>query len=278
VPSRRFLQDHQNRLIYQDPTLHSQIILLLVCLVLDQAGRLDPAYCDQFPNTAGKVNVLFILQNHLNHPANDGLLPGLTSKAARARPDGAAVRLLKLLCAGLSKVSRYERWTKIAAGAYGVIYRAECEGQRVAIKQMGLPKSQYDRCVVHDVYNEVHILEHLRLSDASLEIFDYGLSEFGYFMVVKEYRGSLREWRLSQKEVGLPAALELFRKVIECIKRVHTCRVTHYDLKADNVLLDDQEASRAKVVLADFGEAKIYSDERDELDVKNRGTDCIKSP
>ena len=69
------------------------------------------------------------------------------------RKDGSGMRLLKLLTTKLSKTDLLSKWTKIAAGAYGVIYKAHLLGQPVAVKQMSLAKSQYDRCVAHDVYN-----------------------------------------------------------------------------------------------------------------------------
>ena len=33
-----------------------------------------------------------------------------------------------------------------------------------------------------------------------------------------------------------------------------------------------------EVVFGDFGVCKIFEDEQDELDIKARGTECIKSP
>jgi serine/threonine protein kinase len=56
--------------------------------------------------------------------------------------------------------------------------------------------------------------------------------------------------------------------------------VTHYDIKADNILLqvEEQTGSPLKVVLGDFGECRIYDQSKEELDMKSRGTECIKSP
>lgn len=65
---------------------------------------------------------------------------------------------------------------------------------------------------------------------------------------------------------------------------LHDQNVTHYDIKGDNILLDFGECSNTrqspipKAVFADFGVCKAFSDEKDELDLKSRGTECIKSP
>ena len=56
--------------------------------------------------------------------------------------------------------------------------------------------------------------------------------------------------------------------------------MTHYDIKADNILLeiDPNDENKIKAVFGDFEECKIYEFENDEFDMKSRGTECIKSP
>ena len=78
-------------------------------------------------------------------------------------------------------------------------------------------------------------------------------------------------------------------------------RVVHYDLKADNVLLEPLPAARGtrpspdtdpaadlwappserppfRVVLADFGESVMYAPGDERLTTHNRGTEFVKSP
>lgn len=68
--------------------------------------------------------------------------------------------------------------------------------------------------------------------------------------------------------------------------------MTHYDIKCDNVLIDFNNSSsnnlskaiqsvdddRLKLALADFGECKIFLDEKDELCQRNRGTEYCRPP
>ncbi len=64
------------------------------------------------------------------------------------------------------------------------------------------------------------------------------------------------------------------------MQTIHAHNVTHYDIKCDNVLIDSNntgstnnlskaiqsiDEDRLKLALADFGECKIFSDEKDEL-------------
>ncbi len=71
--------------------------------------------------------------------------------------------------------------------------------------------------------------------------------------------------------------LHIYREVVKSIQLMHLNNITHYDIKADNILLimKDEEV---KIALADFGECKIFTSEEDEYCLKTRGTEYIKSP
>lgn len=86
---------------------------------------------------------------------------------------------------------------------------------------------------------------------------------------MKKYPTSLKEWRLQQKrpwQENLPLYLTIYRDVLKAAQFLHNNNVTHYDIKADNILLDYKPASTLsensvdndiKVTLADFGECKF---------------------
>jgi len=83
-------------------------------------------------------------------------------------PPLAGQRLLKLICPSLFDLSLYndgKGWVKLAEGAYGVVYEVYLnvvEPRTVAIKKLSLPKSIFDRCVLHDIFTEITCLEELR--------------------------------------------------------------------------------------------------------------------
>ncbi len=127
----------------------------------------------QFPVTDKKLNIPFYLRLHLNHPSNRGVIPFLTS---RLRDLGTPqFRLLKLLVTQLFQRSFYKDLEQIAKGAYGVVYRSRVEKDRtVAVKLMGLPNTVFDRCVLHDIFTEVSLLDMYR-TDTRGECFLEGL-------------------------------------------------------------------------------------------------------
>lgn len=71
----------------------------------------------------------------------------------------------------------------------------------------------------------------------------------------------------------VPLILKIFWDVLHIILLLHEKSVTHYDIKADNIMLQlSPEGVPNKVVLGDFGECRIYDHSKEELDMKSRGT------
>lgn len=78
---------------------------------------------------------------------------------------------------------------------------------------------------------------------------------------------------------------------MDAVKQVHEQNVVHFDLKCSNILIDpypdtpdDQVLSPLtedppfNVVIADFGEARSYTNSWEAQTVRNRGTEFNKSP
>jgi len=126
------------------------------------------------------------------------------SKIEKVSPPLAGLRLLKLLCPALFDLSLYGNcrdWRKIAEGAYGIVYECKtqfAEPSYVAIKKMHMSKSLSDRSVLHDIFTEITCLEEFRLEPCVTDLFDYGVDSSSYYIVMKRYSGSLRDWRLKQ--------------------------------------------------------------------------------
>eukprot|EP00347_Sterkiella_histriomuscorum_P005241 403357349 len=298
-----FYQKERNaRPIYQDEELHVLMISLLSCLLLKpERGILDDLYCSQYPVDNGKQNILYLMHHHLNHASNQSVVQKVLNKVGEVHPPLAGQRLMKLLCSQLFDISMYnngKNWTKIAEGAYAKVYEAETnlsDPQTVAVKQMLLPGTIYDRCVLHDIFTEITCLEELRLEPCVTDLYDYGVDHQCYYIVQKRYACSLREWRLQQNKSlseNLSVYLSIFKEFLRSMQIIQSHNVTHYDIKCDNVLIDvsstsnnltkvqtvSQDNDRLKLAIADFGECKIFSDEKDELCQRNRGTDYYKSP
>ena len=66
----------------------------------------------------------------------------------------------------------------------------------VAIKQMSFPVSIDWRSVLHDIFTEITCLEAFWLEKCVTDVYDYGVDEENYYIVMRRYAESLWNWRL----------------------------------------------------------------------------------
>jgi serine/threonine protein kinase len=138
------------------------------------------------------------MHHHLNHPNNQDILPRLFKQVGHIFPPLAGHRLLKLICTAFFDGNMYSEYRKLDVGAYGTVYEATTgleDPEKVAIKKMAVPVSIEDRCVLHDIFNEISCLEELRLEGSITDLYDYGVDQTDYYIVMKLYPTSVKKWR-----------------------------------------------------------------------------------
>lgn len=101
-----------------------------------------------------------------------------------------------------------------------------------------------DRCVLHDIFTEILVLDAYKDDKRICKLYDYGVSEEHYWVIMRFYRCSLKEWRLRQTRPlseNLVLYLNIFSRVLETMKiciKGDKFKINHFDLKCDNVLID----------------------------------------
>eukprot|EP00971_Amphidinium_carterae_P089029 1762203-Amphidinium_carterae.1 len=227
------------------------------------------------------------------------------------------LRVLKLLCEATMHRWMYKDWTRIAGGSFGTVYKCNLplgDPSVVAVKQISKQTAIQDRCVFHDVFSEVVCLDSIRFEENVCQLYDYGVDETGYWIVMRYYPTTLKKWRESLKGTmseNLPALLAVFHQVLRAVQLLHSRGIVHYDLKCDNIMLDGlasealdsrlapasshQHASELhsslsgtldwstlstgvpRIAVVDFGESLMLADDS-QVDTKNRGTELVKCP
>ncbi|KDO32658.1 serine/threonine protein kinase [Saprolegnia parasitica CBS 223.65] len=201
-------------------------------------------------------------------------------------------RLLRLSSTAFSKSSLYfKEFESKAQGAFGTIYKCTAEiplrdAQSLAIKLLAPQTYAHERSVLSALYNEVLVLQHLRGCPAAIQIFDYGVSEDGYYIAMEYAPNNLKEWWASHVYAfpdPFNVLMTIFGEVCSAVAAIHATHVTHFDIKCENVLL--REAywpgnATYDLCMGDFGESFVNATPRNpEFDCLHaRGTEAIKSP
>ncbi len=133
--------------------------------------------------------------------------------------------------------------SRLAVGAFGVVYSAYFPQlqEKVAVKQMDVPKNIFDRCVLHDIFTEITILDRFRGDSRVCQMLDYGVDGEHYWISMKFYKCSLKQWRMKQTaplSQMLPIYLNIFLNIVNAMKWLVENKVNHYDIKCDNYLIE----------------------------------------
>ena len=157
---------------------------------------------------------------------------------------------------------------ELGRGGMGAVYSATDQilERKVAIKVL---KEQSGEEVRKKLRLEAQIAARL-LHDNVVRIYDFGMAEEAYFLVMEEVSGTsyARRWRL----LPLPDRLRILADVADALDYAHHQGVVHRDVKPANVLLTASDVPK----LSDFG-LSIIAAHGDQTGVI-RGTPHYMSP
>ena len=179
------------------------------------------------------------------------------------------LRLLKLL--GLKSNNKYIIKSILGVGAYSTVYECSLKNYKknFAIKIIESDKSIYERNACYFLFNEISILENMKNSSKTseslnlLKIYDYGITENNDFFILFPKLEKIKNTKKNTIKT-----LSIFYKICQSLKKIHNLNIIHYDIKADNIMLNKKGP-----IIVDFGESI-----QNEQNFRIRGTECIKAP
>jgi serine/threonine protein kinase len=189
--------------------------------------------------------------------------PALKSLVAAFYPDGKpGPASQETPVARPERIGRYLIEKELGSGGFGVVYLATDPDvhRKVAVKVLHTGRLDQPE-VVQRFHREAHATGKLH-HPGIVQLFDYSREEQRYYLVTEYVEGcDLREWASQDKSQDEIA--EVVAKIADALDYAHQQRVTHRDLKPNNVLVDGKDQPR----ILDFGLARLESNEvltRDE--------------
>ena len=195
---------------------------------------------------------------------------------------------------GASKETTGESWFGLRVGTMlGERYRIErlvSRGGMGAVfeaTQLGLDRSVAVKVLLPYLSRDEKMQERFRREARSaaglnhpniIQIYDYGISEYGPYIVMEFLRGrSLRE-TLREGPLAIERAVELMEQACSALATAHAAGIVHRDLKPDNLLIETQADGGAHIKVLDFGIVKMREAHAEEAETSLTGTNIIGSP
>ncbi|KAG2702667.1 hypothetical protein I3760_06G100900 [Carya illinoinensis] len=216
----------------------------------DYAGS-DPEN-DDFMEIADEHEKTYSSASQLSTDSGDEDDSHGTPEPTPAAPPQRSVNMLQ----GCRSVDEFERLNRIDEGTYGVVYRARDKksGDIVALKKVKMEKEKegFPLTSLREI-NILLSLHHPSIIDVKEVV--VGSSLDSIFMVMEYMEHDLKGLMETMKQPFSQSEVKcLMLQLLEGVKYLHDDWVLHRDLKASNLLLNNQ----GELKVCDFGLARQY--------------------
>jgi serine/threonine protein kinase/tetratricopeptide (TPR) repeat protein len=182
---------------------------------------------------------------------------------------------------GTLLADRYRVERLLSKGGMGAVFEATQLGldRAVAVKML-LPTLSRDEKVQERFRREARSVAALRHPNI-IQIYDYGISEHGPYIVMEFARGQNLRQTLRNGPMEIETAVGLMEQICSAIASAHSAGIIHRDLKPDNIIVETHADGSAHAKVLDFGIAKmreVHSEEADTGLDNLTGANIIGSP
>ncbi len=173
--------------------------------------------------------------------------------------------VLRLQQADTKTFGNYRLLEPIGIGGMAEVYRAEhvVTTQIVALKTL-LKAKQDSSDYLARFDREIQVIKQLQHPNI-VQLYDHGKLDETYYMAIEYIDGiDLARYLSQMKRLTLAQARPILREVAAALDYAHAQDLVHRDVKPSNVLLDPkpiQEGAQFRAVLADFGIAKVLTEQ-----------------
>jgi serine/threonine-protein kinase len=180
--------------------------------------------------------------------------------------------------AGTVLADRYRIERLISRGGMGAVFEAIQLGldRAVAIKML-LPALTRDEKVRERFRREARSVASLHHPNI-IQIYDYGISDHGPYIVMEFLRGQSLRHLLRQGPLAIVRAVVLMEQICSAVSAAHAAGIIHRDLKPDNIIIEEQSNGQLTAKVLDFGIAKMREGQVEDSDINLTGANIIGSP
>ncbi|XXG55421.1 hypothetical protein AAC387_Pa03g3091 [Persea americana] len=167
---------------------------------------------------------------------------------------------------------------KLGEGGFGPVYKGKLEdGREIAVKKLARGSNQGRKEFANEARllslvqhrNVVSLLGYCACGSQKLLVYEYVANEsLDKFLFKNDGKRGELDWKRRYD-----AIVGVARGLLYLHEDSH-CRIIHRDIKASNILLDDQWVAK----IADFGMARLFPDDQPHIKTRVAGTSGYMAP
>jgi serine/threonine protein kinase/tetratricopeptide (TPR) repeat protein len=180
---------------------------------------------------------------------------------------------------GVVLADRYRIERPLSRGGMGAVFEATQLGldRPVAVKVL-LPALSRDARMQERFRREARSAAALRHPNI-VQIYDYGISEHGPYIVMELVRGESLRQRFLHGLLKIERAVQIMEQACSALAAAHDAGIIHRDVKPDNILIEEQASGQPLVKVLDFGIAKLREAQINaDADTNLTGANVVGSP
>jgi serine/threonine protein kinase len=158
---------------------------------------------------------------------------------------------------------RYNVVGQIGKGAFATVYQlaTKSDGQLFAAKELEKRRFMKNGLLDRKIDNELQIMKAISHPNV-VQYVEY--QDQGYYLyIIMEFVpcGDLQQYLVNYGSLLEPLAKTMSAQVFDALSYLHKKKITHRDIKPDNILLADLDPANFTIKLSDFGLSKVVSND-----------------
>jgi serine/threonine protein kinase len=158
---------------------------------------------------------------------------------------------------------KYNVVGQIGKGAFATVYQlaTKNDGQLFAAKELEKRRFMKNGVLDRKIDNELQIMKAISHPNVVQYVEYQDIGQYLYIIMEFVPCGDLQQYLGSYGNLMEPLARAMSAQVFDALSYLHKKKITHRDIKPDNILLADMDSANFTIKLSDFGLSKVVSND-----------------